>query len=393
MKHKPVPAPVNLFPEFTLNELIAQPLFWICGGVVLVQIIIYLLLLRRAGALKIADADSCEQDWPGVSVVIAARNEEDNLRAFLPSILEQQYPDFEVIVVDDQSLDHTRFLLQDYCMMYPHLKVVTLDDFVREFEGKKLALMLGFKRASKKILLLTDADCVPASPNWIRHMVAPFQQKGTELVLGVSPYTRKGGLLNKLIQYETAFSALQYISLARAGMPYMGVGRNLAYTKDLFFENKGFAPFLKVISGDDDLFVNQRAHKGNTRVVLHKEAHTFSEPKGTWKEWVSQKTRHVNTGRYYKRKHKLMLSFLWFSHVLFLISIPVAIVGIFPWYIGAALIVLRYAVQLPTLYSFLKKLGRTGLLLFWPILEIIYLLVLLPAFGLSSWLTGKREKW
>src|SRR5688572_33381892 len=122
---------------------------------------------------------------------------------------------------------------------------------------------------------------------------------GVEVVLGYGAYYKRPGMLNKLIRFETFHSALQYFSLALAGLPYMGVGRNLSYKKELFLRNKGFSSINHVLSGDDDLFINQVATKHNVNVVLDQEAFTLSEPKRRFKDWIRQKNRHYSTGKYY----------------------------------------------------------------------------------------------
>jgi len=382
---------LNLYLEI-FGEFWLSPVFWLVLFSMLGQMGLYLGLFRLMAYKKINSIDDYGYNWPAVSIIICARNEEANLLAFLPGILSQDYPEYEVIVVNDQSLDNTKYVLEDLVMMHSKLKVVSLDEYLREFEGKKLALMLGFKRAAYDVLLLTDADCEPVGPNWVMHMMSGFQNDGTDLVLGVSPYFSKPGLLNALIQFDTCYTAIQYVSFALLGNAYMGVGRNLAYRKSLFFNNKGFAPFQKLISGDDDLFVNRRANSTNTSIQLNSDSFTYSKPKQSWSEWFRQKTRHTHTGKYYKQKHKIQLYLVWFSHITFFISIPLAFVFL-TWPLALSIVFCRYCTSSIINYGMLRRMKLVKLLPFWPILEIIYLLVLLPSFSLISWLTGKRNKW
>ena len=200
----------------------------------------------------------------------------------------------KVVVVNDASDDETIFLLEDLARQYSHLKIVTITQDLNFFKGKKFPLAIGIKSASHDHLLLTDADCSPAGKDWIRSMASGFSE-GREVVLGYGKYTEQPGFLNKIIRYETAFTALQYFSLALWGMPYMGVGRNLAYRKKLFIENRGFTSHYNVSSGDDDLFINKVANKKNTAVQFAAGSYTLSAPKTTVRSWWNQKRRHLTT--------------------------------------------------------------------------------------------------
>jgi glycosyltransferase involved in cell wall biosynthesis len=252
-----------------------------------------------------------------VSVVICARNEYENLFAFLPSILDQNYPEFEVVVVNDASDDETIYLLRDFAKKYSNLKIVDLTESLNSFKGKKFPLSIGIKSAQHEILLLTDADCVPASPDWIDRIQSRYHDSSIEVVLGYGAYQKSKGLLNKLIRFDTMRIAMSYLSLALAGISYMGVGRNLSYRKSLFYKNKGFISHYRIPSGDDDLFINQVANSKNTRIEISPESFTLSAPKTTWAEWISQKRRHLSTVGHYRFYHKVLLFLYPLSEILF----------------------------------------------------------------------------
>ena len=211
---------------------------------------------------------------PPVSVIICAKDEVDNLRKYLPLILDQDYPEFEVIVVNDGSTDETENLLNALKKIYPKLRSTFVPMGVTNLSTKKLALTLGIKAAKYDWLLLTDADCVPEDKAWIKLMARNFTQE-TEFVLGYGAYFNKKGFVNRLITYDTLYIALQYLGFTLAGKPYMGVGRNMAYRKEVFFRQKGFASNLNLRSGDDDLMVNRAAHKTNTRIEIAPESTTL----------------------------------------------------------------------------------------------------------------------
>lgn len=275
----------------------------------------YLFLLYNKFAFKKQKESNVVKNEP-VSIVICARNESANLEKNLPAILEQDYPEFEVIVVNDCSYDDSKDVLDAIATKYKNLRVVQLEENDKYRHGKKFALTLGIKASKYDLLLLTDADCLPLSNRWVAKMVEHYNND-TEIVLGYSPYSKQSGFLNKFIRFETFMTALNYFSFANAGKPYMGVGRNLSYRKDLFFRNKGFASHMHLPSGDDDLFVNAHATAINTRFEISKEATMVSEPKNSFSEFWQQKRRHMSVGKFYKPYHKFMLSIRTINALLF----------------------------------------------------------------------------
>lgn len=313
-----------------------------------------------------------EKNNPPLSVVICARNEEKNLSQFLPFVLEQDYPDFEVVVVNDCSSDDSEWLLKTFSEQYKHLNVVNIKEHPRYKHGKKFAATIGIKAAKNNHLVFTDADCKPASSQWLRHMGNSFRQ-GIEIVLGYSPYFKKPGFLNKYIRFETFHTATSYLSYSLKGCAYMGVGRNMAYTKDLFFKGKGFASHMHIPSGDDDLFVNQNATKANTTICIHPEAQLWSEPKLSLGEYYLQKLRHHGASKAYKGVHKWMLTSQLLSAVFFYILLIVAFF-IYPQFWEFLLIayLLRLLVQTIVYQPIMKKLQVLDIIAYLPILDFVY---------------------
>ncbi len=305
-----------------------------------------------------------------VSVVICARNEEDNLRNFLPSVLEQDYPDFEVIVVNDCSEDRSYDVLGEYLKKYPNLKVSNVNKDPKFTHNKKFAQFIGIKAASNEILLFTDADCQPASDKWLGMMTSHFD-KETTFVLGYGGYLPEKGLLNRYIRYDTMTIAMQYLGMALRGIPYMGVGRNLAYRRSAFFENKGFGNFNHIVSGDDDLFVNSKATAVNTVAEFRKEAHTRSVPSGSLKEWFTQKKRHLTTAPYYKLRDKLLLVLEPLTRLLFYSLFIVMLAFGFMWPYVLAIFSARLILQTTVLVLTQKKLNERGLTVFALFFDII----------------------
>ena len=266
---------------------------------------------------------------PGVTVVLCAHNESYNLSHYLQALLTQDWPEYEVIVVDDGSEDDTRAVVESYMVRDPRLHMTFVPYGARVGSTKKLALTLAAKAAQYDYLLLTDADCVPESNRWIREMMRGFGGN-KDIVLGFSPYFAEKGHINRLVRYDTLFNGLHYLGAALCGHPYMGVGRNLAYRKEFFFETGGFTHLMTSRAGDDDLFVNRVATKKNTAVVLSRDSYTWSVAKKTMKEWWQQKRRHVSVSPSYRESTKFRLALEPLTRGLFYALVLAMLVLYFP---------------------------------------------------------------
>jgi glycosyltransferase involved in cell wall biosynthesis len=304
-----------------------------------------------------------------VSIIICARNEADNLQNFLPSVLKQDYPDYEVIVVNDCSEDNSYDVLGKYLTLYPHLKICTINKDPKFSHNKKFAQFIGIKAAKNEILLFTDADCQPESEKWLEGMTSHFDEK-INFVLGYGGYKKENGLLNKYIRYESLTIAMQYLGMAIRGIPYMGVGRNLAYKRSVFFSNKGFGSHNHIVSGDDDLLVNTVATGDNTFVEYRSENHTRSVPCSDISEWIIQKKRHLTTAPYYKFRDKLLLLFEPLTRMFFYTTFIVLISFLFLWPWVLAVFILRLITQISVFILVQKKLNEPGLLAYMLIFDI-----------------------
>jgi cellulose synthase/poly-beta-1,6-N-acetylglucosamine synthase-like glycosyltransferase len=298
-----------------------------------------------------------------VSVIICAWNEEDNLKKNLQSILEQNHTDFEVIVVNDHSRDETDLLLQAWQERFAHLRVINLNRENANMRGKKFAISMGIKGAKHENLVFTDADCTPKSKNWLR-MIASNLNDEKQLVLGFGGFEKKSGLLNKFYRYESVHIAMQYMSYALAGMPYMGVGRNLAYRKELFFKTKGFIKHRHVASGDDDLLVNEVATGKNTIIETRKDAHTVSTSPESWSAWWLQKRRHLSTGSFYRVSSKIFLGIFTLTHLLFYLSVFLVLSIQTMYWLALCAIGIKWIVHLSIIRVVARILDEHDLLLF-----------------------------
>ena len=381
--------------SFSLIELIAFGLLLL---VFLYQLYFYIRYLNGVLHLrtKIKKGKiSFQTEQPPVSVIICAKDESENLRQFLPFVLQQEYPDFEVIVINDGSTDDTENLLNDLSVEYSNLRTTFVPVGANNVSTKKLGLTLGIKAAKNDLLLFTDADCMPEDKCWIARMVRNFTPE-TEFILGYGAYIEKKGLLNKLITYDTLFIALQYLGMAAARKPYMGVGRNLAYRKETFFAQKGFAATLGLSSGDDDLMVNKASNSRNTRVEISPDSITWSEPNATLRGWLYQKQRHLSVSSYYKGSSKFRLSLEPITRGLFYLSFIAALVfgGLIIQIAAGVLFLARIIIQLCVINRSSKYFGGRKylftLLLFDIYLPLLSLYIL--TFKKKS-LHGKAARW
>lgn len=369
-------------------KLLDWILFGLLISVFIIQVVYYLTVFLK---LPRYQPEKNKESKLPVSIIICAKNEVDNLKRFLPKLLEQDYPDFEIIVVNDCSTDETEMLLSEFSSKYERLRFTTIPSNEKFLHGKKLAVTIGIKAAKHDFVLLTDADCYPSSNQWLQKMASHFTGKN-QIVLGYGKYEQRRGFLNSLIRYETVFTAMQYLSFAIKGSPYMGVGRNLAYEKELFFKNKGFAKHYHIASGDDDLFVNETATKENTAVEFSPESHTLSIPETTFRRWIKQKKRHLSAGKYYTPSSKIRIAVELLSRML-LYATFIAICILSSWYlVAAAIMAILFAVKLIVFKLNMRRLDEKLLLLllllFDPILPLI-----LGGIWFSTFFDTKYQSW
>jgi glycosyltransferase involved in cell wall biosynthesis len=302
----------------------------------------------------------------------------------------QNFEKFEIILVDDASTDNTISTIQKFSNQFPNIKFISIPSSTNYFGNKKNAITEGIRHAQYEHLLFTDADCVPASKHWITEMTKGFEAQKS-LVLGYGKYKREKSFLNKLIRFETLLTAWQYFSYAIHGIPYMGVGRNMAYTKTLFKKYNGFSSHSHIKSGDDDLFVSQSGNKVNAGLIWNPKSHTISQAKTKWKDWMNQKRRHITTASSYKIIPKLLLSVFYLTQLLFY-ALSFTLVFYFPLsFLVIFIVLLRFIAYYYTLNPVSKKFNETDLVFFTPILEIT--LILFQGIFFVSNLIYKPKHW
>ena len=337
-----------------------------------------------------------QKERRGVSVIICAKNEADNLRKNLPIVLSQNYSDalgtslYEVIVVNDTSTDDTGMVLRELEMMYDHLWDVPIPaEGKRNLPGKKFALSEGVEHARNEWLVLIDADCAPDGDTWLARMVAPLA-KNKEIVLGYGGYYKHPGLLNAFVRWETIHAFLQYSTYATAGLPYMAVGRNLACAKKVLQRAQQHEKWNSLSSGDDDLLVCIAGTSENSAVVSEAEAFTHTEAKATVREWMKQKQRHLSTGKYYKGNIKVLLGAYGVSHAMVWIGYMLLLFSNYRD-IASILMAIRCVVYWVLWGKTAGKLREKSLILLFPFFDLAWLIY---NFAFLPYITWKnKEQW
>ncbi len=378
---------MQFFPTFEFNIITVLFLFFAFMAFInlLYTFVIYGRLAFFKEPAKLSDAQ-----LPPVSIIIAARNESDNLYENLPYLLQQNYPEYEIIVVNNQSIDDSAYLLNAFTQQFENVRVIEVNRSQHIKPGKKLPLTLGIKGAKYEHLLFIDADCKPTSNTWLKSMASNFVT-GKELVIGYGPYTKEKGFLNRVIRFDTTWIAVSYFSMALAKLPYMGVGRNMAYTKTLFNSVNGFKSHYSLPSGDDDLFIQEAAKNRNYAINIDQHSYSYSAPHSTWSGWIRQKTRHYSTSNRYSRLKKLMLGvypasllFVLFTFIILMFDAD------FRWLALASFLLLTFLKWWIQGRCF-NKLHEKSFVAYLPLWDIFYT-ILMPIIYYSS---DKKEvnKW
>jgi glycosyltransferase involved in cell wall biosynthesis len=314
-------------------------------------------------------ADKTENTSPEpISVIISCKNAEKTIEKTIYSILSQKYVDFELIIIDDFSTDQTVSIVQKI----QDSRIILLSAKV-DVAGKKAALTQAIQSAKNEILLFTDADCIPASTQWIKSMAQTlFQIPETEVVLGYGPMNKKNTWINKFARYETWLTAVQFFSYAIFKMPYMGVGRNLMYKKSAFLRVNGFNHHEDVASGDDDLFISSVANRRNITVNMDPNAFVYSEAKDQLATFFRQKTRHISTSVRYKLAHQVLLSiFAAAQSGIYLVLILGLIMNVFHLQTIFFILLSKWIMQSLLHYQWMQRLDSKDLWLLFPILDIM----------------------
>lgn len=359
-----------MYIEFLFNQF--SFIVLVCFGVTLiVQLFYHWGVFSKVAFYKNKHQKKIDSELEPVSVVICARDAYEYLTELLPVLLHQDYPDYEIVVVNDCSDDETEEYLKDLERKEPKIKPVQLRQHLNFFNGKKFPLSMGIKSAQNDLIVLTDFNCMPVNDQWLRSVVGCYERR-TEVVIGYSPFVHKKSSFNRVMRFDAMQQGLLYLSAALKGHPYMGIGKNLSYRKELFYRNKGFTSHYTTPVGDDDLFISQVATKKNTEVLIDAPNAILTNPTHSIKLWMRQRSSRYSTIPQYSLRARFSLGLFAWTHTLFyaafiaLLCLPPAFSLSFGaiYYIPvlAFFFLLRYGSQLFIYYKASKRLGEKGLL-------------------------------
>jgi len=357
-------------------------------GIVTFQILYLVVFQLRLLCHK--PKDLIKSDLPSVSVIICARNEEDNLFNNLPLVLQQKYPNFEVIVVNDQSQDGSMHIIKAYKKDYPFIKYIELEKNKHRQFGKKLPLTVGINGASNELIVVTDADCKPESKYWLQQLAKNYQGD-KEIILGYSPYEKSKGFLNKIIRFDTSVIAITYMSFAKTALAYMGVGRNMAYSKAKFLGVDGFKKHYHIASGDDDLFIKDAGNVKNVAIEMNRDSFVYTTPEKSWAKWIDQKQRHFTTSSEYKMITKLFLGALPFSLLVMYTSLFILLFNSEWVYFVGVIFTIRLILYWIINGLLFKKLEMKDLIWWFPLFEVFHTIIIPFIFYSNS--RTQRKKW
>ena len=344
-----------LFTAFFVATLIQLFYFWV-----------YFSKLTFYREIRLND------DLPPVSVVLTASNQYADLRKNLEHFLNQDYPGFEVVVVIDNSDDGTDELLKEFSKQYEQLHIVELKQKLNWFSGRKFALSLGIKSAKFSTILLSDPACRPESKNWVSEMVSGFRHQ-TEIVIGYSTYLTESKI-NRWLRFTAFHDALFYLSMAISGKAFKGIGKNLSYSRDLFYRHKGFSSHYAISAGDDELFVNRAARKANTEVRVSPQSRVLHVRPVSFLKWIQLERTRLRIRRMFRTRHKVLLRIFSVSALSFyglfaaLLATGAPLIAVF------GVLALRLISQIIIYSKVLKKLSESRLLLLSPLFEIFIII-------------------
>jgi len=344
--------------NFNTWELIAISIFLL---LFLIQLYYYLFPFRKLYQQAKKSKENCSGEQPGVSVIIHSDNDAEGLKKALQGVLEQDYPSFEVIVVNDRYTEECQVLIHACKEKYSNLYSTYIPEESKSLSRKKLAITLAAKAAKNEILLLTEPHCEITSKNWIAKMVRNYSP-GIDIVIGYCRVKSKNPYLKRLASFDNLFSVIQYLGKAVSGTPYKGSNRNLSYRKELFFKGKGFSRYMHLQAGEDDLFILENATEKNIQVEIAPES--IPDLCTTANQWKDKKMRSMLTSDYYPSKIKLFLQTEATSRNLFYLTFCViigltipALFNVFILVPVGLLFLIRFLVQCRVINKTAKFLG------------------------------------
>lgn len=345
-------------------------------------ILYYSLIYLRLGIFKNKKREEKRTREP-VSVVVYTKNQAYLLKDKLFSLLEQEYPDYEVIVVNHASQDETSFVLKVYTETYKNLKIVDIKEDVNVFQGRKYPLSIGIKCAKNDIIILTDTESVPSGYHWITEMESRFT-KGVNIVLGYVSREATKKLLNGFSQYTYAEESASYMGFALLRAPYMGNGKNLAVRRSFFFNKGGFINHYAISEGYDVLFVNQNSTPSNTRLSLSEDSFVTAKSFPLFEDLVRHRKHQIKLYFHFKAKDKFLQILYPLMNIVYYVLFAILLLIDFPYELLLGTLVLKFGWHIFSFYKYSKRFKQKKVFIFAPLYEFFFLIfdlfLAIPAF-------------
>lgn len=314
-----------------------------------------------------------------ISVIIFAKNSADQLQKNLAFILAQNYPKFEIVLINNVSTDNTSDILEAYKEKHDNIKIIDVENTEAFWGSKKYAMTLGIKASKYEHLLFTEANSEPRSEFWIAEMSKRISETKT-INLGYANYKKEGSLFNVFIRFVNLISAIQCFSFAKSGSPFMGFKANLLYKKTDFFNVKGFINHMKIKNGETDLFIKDAAIKKNTTFTISKNSIVEVDTPKSFKNWFLKLKEKAILKKNYKPKHRFLLHFFTFSKFMFYV-LGTSLFFFFSWKILLPIVLCYYIIQYLVIGFSAKKLNEPYIIFLLPFLEIGLLLIQITIFS------------
>jgi len=362
--------------------------FYVFIGIIVLQLAYYLGIF---GKFIFAAPPQVTQKKLPVSVLVLAKNNADKVKDLVPKLVNQNYPDFEIVLIDNASSDESIDIMEELELAHNNVRLVKVENNEAFWGSKKYALTLGIKAARKEYLLFIDADCEPASNDWLMHMASQFTMSKT-IVLGFSAYRLvKNSLLNKLIRFDALVNTTQRFAWAKLGSPFSGDGRNLAYKKEEFFKRNGFINHMNIRTGEDALFINEAANSKNTAVCYTPESFTYSDAPVSFKSWILDKRKAAYTTTFFKTSDQVKLKVFTWLQGLFFLFMAVLIAFQFNWMVLVPVIAFRYLLCWIIMAQSAAKLNEKDTIYWFPFIEIMLIFTQLYVFAVN--LLSRKAHW
>lgn len=350
-----------------------------------IQLIYYIFFL----SILLNNKKEKEYDLKPISVILYVKNSELYLEKNIDYFINQKYPKFEILLVNNASSDNTDIILEKLSEKHKSLRIINVENNESFWGNKKYTYTLAIKAAKYEHLIFSEIDCKPVSENWIHEINKSFSSKKT-IILGYKRLLKTSSLFNLIIRFDNLLESIKSFSFTKINSPYSADSRNYAFTKKDFYRVNGFINHIKIKNGKEDLFVKDAKQKYNSAYTLSDESFVESSKSLSFKEWFLNKKNSNLLKRHYSFKNQFLLNAFSFSKV-FLYFLTIILLLIHDWKI--ILIIFSSYIIFQSVITFIinRKFKETSIFYLSPILD--FLLVLFQISIFISNLISKPPNW